>query len=247
MIMTRLDSAERLCRAAERQNPPIEDVFGILKGSVTSKVLERILINYGALYGRLGEVFVQEQLRMGAQEIPNPVEIVNIPSGTETKSYRFGKGVYGSTVVYDKATNREVTDIDCLVAIAEGIFPGIGSRRWYPFLVEVKMTRFGYLNESEELDRYWTDLTHVIKHPEDLNGINPVLELFHLLYKNREIDNQPKDVGLIVAMPRDQFNKALGGSQYRFMCRGGNILRFPTELAQYHQRICALVDRLRIV
>jgi len=201
---------------------------------------------FNLLYQRLAEVYFQEKIRIAAQELPYPIELIDISDGTKAGNYLYRKNTFGNTVVIDKKTGDFVTDIDGLVAIGENEGAFNYCRRWQPFIIEVKMATFGHCRGSEEVDRYFNKLTRVIKMPDSLKAIAPVLEYFQELYMLGEIENNPCDVGIIVGMPPDRVNIIRIGSQRSFVGRGGNIIKFHKHFKEYYQMVYSVAERFKI-
>lgn len=245
--MIQLEGAIRLCEEAQKHVPELERWIKEVREISPRCTNKPETYRYSVLHQTMAEVCARMQLQAAAQVIPDLVELVEIPDGTQTKHYIFKKEKYTTKVVDLETVNLEtektVTDIDALVAIAEGK-TGKASRRWHPFLVEVKMGGFGYCNESPEVEHYSYPLRQIIRKPyKFLNGIQPVLELFQQFHDNGEIENKPKDIGLIIVMPPDKYYPILCSSLYAFKERGGNIIPFHKSLSDYSQSIYAYADR----
>lgn len=251
--MIRLEIARILSEKVEAQRPSSDHIVDIAIS--TTPLLERLVRKKGnfdsdkdrlfqLLYQRIAEVYTLEQIRMAAQEIDYPIELLEIPDGTITENYLFEKSKTGTIEVKHRITKNTVTDIDGLMAIGEYGERGRRCSRWQPFIVEVKIGAYGHCNGSEKDDGHFNDLTRIIKIPYSLKGIVPVLEFFEELYKGGEIENEPNDVGIIVAMPPDRFDIIREGGQRRFVQRGGNIVRFPFGFKEYFQLVYAAMENL---
>ncbi len=236
--------ANKLCRTAEFQVPSVEDAIAIALDRMPGSFRQRFLGDYRLRSQVLSEVLTMESVRQAAMIIPELVEVINIPEGFETTNYIFRGSSYGNSVAIRKDTGKEAAEIDGLIAIGKTKHLGRRCMDWSPYIVEVKMSRYGYLSHSEETDGAWTDLTHIVKHPRSIKAIDPVLELFQEMYDRGEISNRPRKVGVIVAMPKDQYNLAVGGNQHRFWKQGGHIIRIPFDLGIYTHLMQSLDESL---
>jgi hypothetical protein len=245
--MIQFGLAWTLCRVAEGLRPDMDNVWSIVQATVPNVHEFEDAYDYTALYGRAAEVCCQEQLRMAAMAVPDMVEMIHIPDGYETINYRFND-IKGNTTVTSKETGKPITDIDGLLAIAEGD-DRIGRKKWHPFLVEVKMSPYTYGGDDEEMGEfkaYPSCLASLFVKPHRISGIKPVLSYFRDLYTKGEIPNKPEGIGVIVAMPNDQFNSTISRAQKRYEAEGGNILRLSFSLDSYGQWIYAMADRYNL-
>lgn len=205
-----------------------------------------------ALHRRFAEVAFEERFRKVALQIPDLVELIDIPDGYETKRFRFEKQ-YGTTLVKWRENGDLVTDIDGLVAIAEC---KEGSKVWHPYLIEVKMGKQKYVR----IDHYVTlngktyyikdqkfkprnQVSKLIANPHKVNGIDPVLEYFQDLYEKEQIDHRPEQVGLIIGIPGDDVDGIAKEAQKRCQDMGCHIMKFPDSLVEYVYRISTLPER----
>lgn len=153
MVMIQFPLAYRLCRQAERMRPSLDRVMAIVRATAPRvRMTEEETYLYNSLHRRVAEVYVEEQLRMAAQTIPELVELVRIPDGYETDKYIFCE-LQGTSIVKSKETRKVLTDIDGLVSIAKHDGKK-GAKNWYPFLVEVKMGSYHYFEDLGDEGNY---------------------------------------------------------------------------------------------
>ena len=204
MIMSR--TARILCEVAQEQRPSWHDVIEIVRATTPKLDSPEETYSYTTIYGRIAEVYAMEQLHSAAQEIGGKVEFWPIPDRSVTKNYTF-RYLDGTMLVHSRNTGKVVTDLDGLMLIGEEADP---------FLVEVKQAKYRQHGKRQR------PLSRIMEDPHSLKGFAPVMEYYG-----------GPDIGLIVAMPPDEFQPRYYNNQGKFLENGGYVVVSPFSLKEY--------------